>query len=86
MPTTIINQPIIFSPGDSSWEDWNGSFLQFFGEEPISYNTEENWLDTPYSILSLTTFANYGLQDPSIYNTWQEWAESLISAVNGPTR
>ena len=86
MAITTINQPIIFGPEGTDWESWNGSFLQFFAEEPIAYNTEDNWLDTAYSILALPTFANYGLQDPSIYDTWQEWATTLIAAVNGPTR
>jgi len=43
------------NPQYMSWEDWNGNFLHYFGEEPIMYGPEEDWKLVAKNISQLTT-------------------------------
>ena len=40
---TRIIQDIPFLAEDTTWDNWNGSMLHYFGEEPLPYVTEDNW-------------------------------------------
>jgi hypothetical protein len=68
-----------------TWEDWNGNFLHYFGEEPVMYGTEEDWKLVAKNISQLTTFESYPVPDPDAFTTWQEWASALSFILNGPS-
>lgn len=80
-----IRQEIPFLPDNEPWEDWNGSMLEYFSQEPIPYVTEENWRDFALSMTGTPTFANYALPGPDGFERWQDWVLSIIGLVNGPT-
>lgn len=80
-----IIQDIPFLAQDSTWENWNGSMLHYFGEEPLPMVSEENWSQFASSMQSLSTFSVYGIPGPDEFTDWRDWAESVILAVNGPT-
>jgi hypothetical protein len=69
-----------------SWEDWNGNLIMFYGEEPIPYNTENEWRNTAQSVAQLTTFQVFPVPDPDTFEKWQDWAEELTMIINGPSR
>jgi hypothetical protein len=81
-----IRQIIEFGPEYSSWEDWNGNMLHYFGEEAIMYSSEDNWQQVAYNIMSLSTFSNYAISDPAEFEDWKDWVYSFIETVNGPTQ
>ena len=68
-----------------TWVALNGAFIEWFGEQPIPFNSEENWRDTATTISSLPNFAVYPVPDDAVYETWQEWASQTTSAINGPS-
>ena len=81
-----IRQIIEFGPEGSSWADWNGNLVHYFGEQPIPYLPDETeWQEVARSVTQLPTFLNYAIQDPMAYETWQDWVRDFITAVNGPT-
>jgi hypothetical protein len=80
-----ITQDIPFLAEDTTWENWNGSMLHYFGEEPLPYVAEENWPSFANSMSSLSTFSVYALPGPDSYTDWRDWAEAVILIVNGPT-
>lgn len=75
-----------FSPILSDWESWNGNLIMFYGEEPIPYNTEENWRQTASSVAQLATFGVYPVPDPNQFENWQDWASEFGQVINGPSR
>lgn len=82
-----IRQIIEFSPEGSTWADWNGNMLHYFGEEPIPYIDDElQWQEVARSIVQLSTFMNYAMPDPDTYDDWKMWANDFIEVVNGPTQ
>ena len=72
-----------FSPEYMSWEDWNGNFIIWYGQEPLPLTSEDNWKDAAAQIMSLQTFSAYPVADPQTFETWQDWALALTSAING---
>ena len=66
-----------------TWEDWNGSLLHYFGEEPIPYLPEMQWKEVGNSLAQLAHFMPYAIPDPDNFNTWQEWGDQFTQALNG---
>ena len=86
MPNSI-RQPIIFIAENSTWQDWNGALLHFFGEEPIPYMPDEaDWQQVALNVVQLPTFIVYSPPDPTEFETWQDWVNAFTTVVNGPTK
>lgn len=66
-----------------SWEDWNGSLLHYFSEEPIPYLPEAQWKEVANSLVQLAHFMPYGIPDPDNFLTWQEWGDLFTQSLNG---
>jgi hypothetical protein len=75
-----------FGTAYSTWEDWNGNLLSFYGQEPVSYSEEDQWKDVIRNLINLPTFSVYGIPDPDLFENWQDWAEAFTLIVNGPSK
>ena len=53
-----------FSPELSSWEDWNGNFIIYYGQLNVPYNIEDNWKNTAEVIASTFTFSAFPVPSP----------------------
>jgi hypothetical protein len=71
-----------FHPDYSSWEDYNGNLVLYYGQEAIAYNTEDNWQHTAQNIAQTPTFAQFPTPDPMTFNSWQDWAHEFSLIVN----
>lgn len=71
------------TPNGMSWEDWNGNFIIYYGQEPIAYHTEEEWQIAANQIASLTTFAAYPVPTADGFENWQDWALQVTEIING---
>ena len=85
MSNTSIQQFFPFVPDGMEWEDWNGNFIMYYGEENISYNIEENWQNTAKNIAQSSTFSVYPIPDPDMFENWQDWAREVTLIINGPS-
>jgi hypothetical protein len=74
---------IEFLPDYSSWEDWNGNLLHYFGEQQFPFLPEEQWLDVAMAVTVNPVFDKYAIPNPETFEKWQDWANGLIAAVNG---
>jgi hypothetical protein len=85
--TTFVNknnqQFFPFSSKHSTWEDWNGNFIIYYGQLNIPYNTEENWKDTADSIASTFTFSAFPVPSSETFENWQDWADEVSLIING---
>ena len=72
-----------FSPELSSWEDWNGNFIIYYGQLNIPYHPEENWKDTASVIASTFTFSAFPIPTPDTFDSWQDWANEVTLSING---
>jgi len=72
-----------FLPQHSSWEDFNGNLIMYYGQELIPYTTEDDWQHTANGMAQSATFSSYPLPNPAVYNTWQDWAAEFVLIVNG---
>lgn len=74
------------TPENTTWENWNGSVLHYFGEQPIPYLPETEWQTVARNLTQLPTFENYPVPAPDTYANWQDWAKEFTLIINGPTR
>lgn len=83
--TTSVQQFFPFIPDQMSWEDWNGNFIQWYSEEAVPYNTEDDWQVTARVISQMITFSAYPVPNPDTFDTWQDWAKEVTQIINGPS-
>jgi hypothetical protein len=74
------------NPEYSTWENWNGTLLHYYGEEPIPMLPEAEWKTVALNVGQLATFINYPIPSPDLFETWQDWANAFSEIINGPTR
>jgi len=75
-----------FLPDYMTWEEWNGNFVIYYGEEPVSISPEEEWQTTAIQIMNLPTFSAYPISGPDTFENWQDWTRELALTINGPSR
>jgi len=83
--TNRIVQSFPFGTAHTTFEDWVGNFIQWYGEQGIGQGTENNWTEIADQITGCPSFSAYGLQSAEKYQTWQDWAADISLAINGPT-
>jgi len=85
--TTYVNkhnqQFFPFVPELSSWEDWNGNFIIYYGQLNVPHTSEENWKDAASLIASTFTFSAFPIPDPDTFENWQDWANEVSLSING---
>jgi hypothetical protein len=74
---------IEFLPQYSTWEDWNGNLLHYFGEQQFPYLPEDRWLEVAQAVTVNPVFDKYAVPNPEMFERWQDWANNLIVAING---
>ena len=72
-----------FLPEYTTWENFNGNLVMYYGQEPVPYSDEANWVSTAKHIRQLPSFSSYLVPDPELYNTWQDWAHQFVLIING---
>ena len=72
-----------FIPQYTSWEDFNGNLIMYYGQELIPYTIENDWQHTANGMAQSATFSSYPLPNPEIYSNWQDWAAEFTLIVNG---
>ena len=75
-----------FNPNGMSWEEWNGNFIIYYGQEPIAYHPEEQWQVAAAQIASLPTFTVYPIPMPDSFENWRDWALQVTTIINGKSR
>lgn len=78
-----FQQSFPYSPDYMSWEDWNGNFILWYGQETVPYHTEDDWQTAAAQIMMLPIFSNYPVPDPKTYDNWQNWAKEFRLIING---
>lgn len=73
-----------FLPDFSTWEQWNGNLILYFGDQQFPYVTEENWKQVASSMMTNSIFSQFNVPAPDQFDTWQGWAKAATQAVNGP--
>lgn len=76
-------QSFPFSSEFSRFEDWNGNFIIWFGEQNIPYNNDERWKETAKVIASTSFFEVYPIPFPDTFERWQDWADEVAMIING---
>jgi hypothetical protein len=76
---------IEFLPDYSTWEDWNGNILHYYGEQNFPFLPEPQWRDVAFAITLNAVFDTYGIPAPDTFEDWRDWARAFTTSVNGKT-
>jgi hypothetical protein len=76
-------QTIDFLPAYSTWDDWNGNLMHYFGDQLFPVVSELNWKEVAQAVAANAVFQKYAVQGPEEFPTWQAWANSLVLSING---
>ena len=76
---------IEFLPDYSTWEDWNGNILHYYGEQNFPFLPEPLWRDVAFAITLNSVFDTYGIPAPDTFEDWRDWARAFTTSVNGKT-
>lgn len=74
---------IQFLPDFSTWEEWNGQILHYFGEQQFPFLPEDKWVDVARAITNNPVFDAYGVPSPDTFSDWRVWARVLTETING---
>lgn len=66
-----------------SWDDWMSATIYDLAEYPLPTVTEEDWRDFADSLTALPALSSFGIPDDANFDRWQDWAEQILTAVNG---
>lgn len=72
-----------FLPDFSTWEDWNGQLIHYYGEQQFPFLPEEQWRDVARAVSVNPVFDKYAVPSPDDFDEWQSWARVLTISVNG---
>ena len=74
---------LVYDPRYHTWDSWSSLMCEAYAAQQLSANTqEENWKDWAAGLKAIDIFTNEGIPGPYIYDSWQEWAEAVVNAVN----
>jgi len=76
-------QLIEFLPDYSTWDDWNGQLVHYYGEQQFPVLPEDQWREVAKAVTVNPVFDKFAIADPENFINWQDWALSLIQNVNG---
>lgn len=74
---------IEFLPDFSSWDDWNGNLLHYFGAQQFPYLPENQWRDVAFAVSLNPVFDTFGVPLPDSFQDWKDWARAFTTSVNG---
>jgi hypothetical protein len=72
-----------FLPDYSTWDDWVGNVIIFYGQHDIMTTPEEHWQEGAQHIAQSETFGAYPVPSPLTYDNWQDWAREFTEIING---
>jgi hypothetical protein len=72
-----------FLPAYSTWDEWNGNLLHYFGEQQFPCLPEIRWQEVARAVTVNPVFDKYAVAAPETFQRWQDWAIALTAAING---
>ena len=72
----------VYDPRTMEWDYYCSLMAELFSGNDIGTVPEENWRDWVDGINGIGFFAQSGVPDQRMFDTWQEWAEQLVGIMN----
>lgn len=71
-----------FDPRDLSWDLWCASMADLFASQQLGTVPEERWRDWANGMQGIGYFVNSGVPDARNFDTWQDWAKSIVGIMD----
>ena len=72
----------VYDPRTMPWDFYCSLMAELFSGNDIGTVPEENWRDWVDGINGIGYFAQSGVPDQRMCDTWQDWAEQMVGIMN----
>ena len=78
---------VVYDPRYHTWDSWSSLMVEAYATQQLAQNIpEENWKEWASGLKAIDVFENEAIPGPYVFNTWQDWAQAVVNAVNAPTQ
>lgn len=71
-----------YDPRGLSWDRWCALMNELFAAQQLGVVPEDHWRDWANGMQGIGYFANSGVPDQSGFQSWQDWAKSLVGIMS----
>jgi hypothetical protein len=65
-----------------TWDQYNKLMAELFAPNQLGYVDEEHWRDWVDGLNGIGYFVQSGVPDHRGFETWDQWAESMVGIMN----
>jgi hypothetical protein len=77
----------VYDPRFHTWDSWASLMCEAYAAQQLSIPTgEADWKAWAAGLKAIDVFENDAIPGPYVYENWQDWAQAMVNAVNGPTQ
>ena len=73
---------VVYDPRTMDWDFYVSLMAELFSSNDIGTVPEENWRDWVDGMNGIGLFAQSGIPDQRMFDTWQDWAEQMVGIMN----
>lgn len=74
---------LIYDPRYHTFESWASLMVELYATQQLSIPTSTtDWKQWGESLKAIDVFTNEGIPGPGPFDHWQDWAASVMNAVN----
>ena len=72
----------VYDPRTMEWDFYCSLMAELFSSNDIGTVPEENWRDWVDGMNGIGLFAQSGIPDHRMFDTWQDWAEQMVGIMS----
>ena len=74
---------VLYDPRYYSFMSWADLMVEQFASNQLGIpNESTDWREWARGLNAIDVFANQGVPSPDIYDSWVDWAESVINCMD----
>lgn len=74
---------LIYDPRYHTFDSWASLMVEMYGSQNLSIPTSTtDWKQWAAGLKAIDVFANEGIPDPYVYDSWESWSQSLVGIIN----
>ena len=74
---------LIYDPRAHAFVSWAWLMCELYAAQQLSIpNDSTDWKEWASGLKAIDVFTNEGIPGPYVFETWMDWAEAVVGAVN----
>lgn len=74
---------LVYDPRYHTWDSWTSIMCELYSTQNLMMPVPESeWKEWANGLKAIDVFTNEAIPDATVFDSWFEWAETLVNAVN----